>query len=410
MVISNMKQFIRQTIDKLLKTEKKKKEKDKKLSKDVQERIKHYENIVKDKNKLVVNNYINVHAFQENNEIYLSSGNETFYFDCSGARSPDIEFSDFAVWIFLPIAMTQNKTLMIHGQGTLETKRNAGKLSDIWACWLPKKYSLVDVKFSKYREFKNNYKKKELLLFSGGVDSTYVILNKKFEEKPDLLTIQGMDYRISDQDKFEKAIKKIDILANDYADQRIFVRSNAYAIYKEFNIRPRQSFVFALSSISFLFIKEYKDVTMAADFAIYQQFEELPYGSSIATNPFFNSGDFHLKTFGNDVTRAEKLPSILSNQLAVKSLSLCKDKKIRPENCGVCSKCIRTKYMMLATTGIISNESFINPALDQSIKIDFSSSGDIQDALTKATYTAGFRNGNLDKIPNIVSEYARIKS
>lgn len=382
---------------------------DKKLSRDVQKKISYYSGLVKKESKK--DDRIHVYAFQEDGEIYLSSGSETFYFDCTGAATPDIEFMDFAAWMFLPIAMAKNKNLMIHGKGTVITQKNGERLSDIWACWLPKKYSLVNIEFSEYRDLNaNNQRQKQILLFSGGVDSTYAILNKEFNEKPDLLTIQGMDYKISDQDRFNKAIEKTNILANEYADQRIAVRSNAYDIYKEFNIAPRLSFVFVLASVSFLYIKKYKDVTMASDFALYQQFEELPYGSSIATDQLYNSGDFGLETFGNDVTRAEKLPSILSNRTALLSLSLCKDKKIRPENCGVCSKCTRTKYMMLATTGEIPHESFINPSLDQSVKINFNVNGDKQDAYIKSTYTAGFRNGNLDKIPNIVSEYNRIKS
>lgn len=382
---------------------------DKKLSRDVQKKISYYSGLVKKESEK--DDRIHVHAFQEDGEIYLSSGQETFYFDCTGAAIPDIEFMDFAAWMFLPIAMIKNKTLMIHGKGTVVTKKNAERLSDIWSCWLPKKYSLVKVEFTEYRELNLDIdKQKQLLLFSGGVDSTYAILNKEFTSKPDLLTIQGMDYKISDQDRFNKAIEKTDILASEYANQRIAVRSNAYDIYKEFNIAPRLSFVFVLASVSFLYIKKYKDVTMASDFALYQQFEELPYGSSIATDQLYNSGDFGLETFGNDVNRAEKLPSILSNKAALLSLSLCKDKKIRPENCGVCSKCTRTKYMMLATTGQIPEESFIDPSLNQNIKINFNANGDKQDAYIKSTYTAGFRNGNLDQIPNIVAEYNRIKS
>lgn len=382
---------------------------DKKLSRDVQNKISYYAKIVK--KKAHAEDSINVYSFQENNEVYLSSGSETFYFDCSGDATPDIEFLDFAAWIFLPIAMSKNKNLIIHGKGTLITKRNSERLSDIWACWLPKKYSLINVEFSEYRESAaKNEKQKQLLLFSGGVDSTYAILNKNFKNKPDLLTIQGMDYKISDEDRFNKAIEKTNILAGEYADKRTAVRSNAYDIYKEFNIAPRLSFVFVLASASFLFIKKYASVTMASDFALYQQFEELPYGSSIATDQLYDSGDFSLETFGNDVNRAQKLPSILENKAALLSLSLCKDKKIRPENCGVCSKCTRTKYMMLATIGTIPTEIFIDPNLDQNIKINFNANEDKQDAYIKSTYTAGFRNNNLDKIPNIVEEYKRITS
>jgi hypothetical protein len=393
---------MKKLINKLLKS-------DKKLDRSVLNRIKHYEKAVKEKG-LTNDLSINVYAFQEDSEIYLTSGRETFYFDCSGATKPSIENADFAAWIFLPIAMSLNKNLFIHGCGSKETKSNAERLSDVWACWMPKKYSLINVEFSEYREPLNTNERKQLLLFSGGVDSTYAILNKPFAEKPDLLTIQGMDYKVSDQLNFEKAIEKTNILAAEYADQRIMVRSNAYDIYNTLKIPPRLTFVFVLSSVSFLFLKNYRDVTMAADFALYQQFEELPYGSSIATDQLYASGDFKLETFGNDVTRAEKLPSILENKLALQSLSLCKDKKIRPENCGVCSKCVRTKYMMLAAAGYIPNASFLHPELDQGTKLNFNTSGDKQDAYIKSTYTAAFRNGNLDKIPTIVNEYFRIQN
>ncbi|MFC3680612.1 hypothetical protein [Bacterioplanoides pacificum] len=382
---------------------------EKKLSRDILKRISHYENIVRISNQDDKEN-INVYSFQEGNKIYVSSGEDTFYFESNGPYKPEIQHMDFVAWIFLPVAMSKKKDLVIHGSGTQETKKNAERLSDIWACWLPKKYYLIKVHFKKYRQPDTTKKTKELLLFSGGVDSTYAIINKSFKDKPDLLTIQGMDYRISDQERFKKSIAKTNFLADQYADQRLMIRSNAYDVYKKYSIPPRLTFVFVLASASFLFSKSYRSVTMAADFALYQQFEELPYGSSIATDQLYSSGDFSLETYGNDVTRAEKLPSIMSNKLALKALSLCKDKKIRPENCGICSKCTRTKYMMLAATGVIPTESFINPDLDLNAKINFNDNGDKQDAYIKSTYTTAFRNNNLKKIPNIVAEYKRIIS
>lgn len=381
----------------------------KKLNREVVDKIKAFESDVKGRHKNDQSN-IHVHIFQENNEIYLSSGKESFYFDCHGPSEPTTKFSDFAAWIFLPVAMSQGKDLIIHGSGTRQTQENAEKLSDIWTYWLPEKYSPIKVSFTEIRKPESTLGKKNLLLFSGGVDSTYTIIEKEFDTPPDILTIQGMDYKISDSAKFEQAIQKTNILVEKYANQRISIRSNAYDIYKKYDLPPRLTFVFLLASSSFLYIETYKTVTMASDFSVYQQFEALPYGSSIATDQLYKSGDFQLETHGNNVTRAEKLPVIMQNKWALKSLSLCKNKKIRPENCGVCSKCVRTKYMMLATTGIIPKESFIDPSLNTNQKLEVATSGDRQEIHIKATYIAGLRNNNLDKIPAIIDEYKKIIS
>lgn len=64
--------------------------------------------------------------------------------------------------------------------------------------------------------------------------------------------------------------------------------------------------------------------------------------------------------------------------------------------------------MMLATTGSIPHESFIDPSLNTDKKLEVATSGDRQEIHIKATYIAGLRNNNLDKIPVIVDEYNKL--
>src|SRR5262249_33314352 len=45
--------------------------------------------------------------------------------------------------------------------------------------------------------------------------------------------------------------------------------------------------------------------------------------------------------------------SILNSKTALNSLAFCWNRKIQPENCGVCPKCLRTKMLFLAVTGLI---------------------------------------------------------
>ena len=40
--------------------------------------------------------------------------------------------NDFAAWYFLPIAMRTGRDLHIEGEGSEETIRNAGRMSEIW--------------------------------------------------------------------------------------------------------------------------------------------------------------------------------------------------------------------------------------------------------------------------------------
>ncbi|MEA1988426.1 MAG: hypothetical protein U9N57_04350 [Pseudomonadota bacterium] len=353
---------------------------------------------------------LNVYIEQDGNSVIVRCDDNKFVFNVTGNASPSIECADFAVWLCLPIAMSEGRDLFVHGEGTAETILNAEKLSDIWASWLPRQYSMINVSFFSCRTSQpKTTLKRPLMCFSGGIDSTYSLITNDFGDKlPDLLTVQGMDYGVEDKSRFEAAIIKTNQLVSELGVNRVFVESNAYDIYKKYKIGGQLSHVFLLAAAGFMFSNSYESLYLAADHSYYQQFEVFPAGSTFASNRYFDSGDYQLITHGEDVTRAEKLTVIANHHSALRSISFCKNRRVRPENCGLCSKCLRTKYMFLASIGYIPEESFLNASVPTYKSLKFSKHKGLSDSYIKDTYKVAFRSKNLAKVPLIVEEFKRI--
>lgn len=265
--------------------------------------------------------------------------------------------SNFIAWYFLPIAMKLGRDLKIEGHGTIKSKVTKS-LSDIWASWLPSHFKSIDVIFNNGLQEDNQNKtlNKSLAFYSGGVDSTYSLLKRSHENKTqDLLTVHGMDYKFNNDDRFQKFLSKTNIFANHVSNKRIIVRTDAYDLYQKYNCNPKSghiTHIFALAGSAFLHAG-YSKYLIAADYTLAQQFIVSPWGSNSATNPLFRSNVRKLITLDDDIRRSEKLPLITKDDAALASITFCVDKRSRPENCGVCSKCIRTKVMFQAKCGFV---------------------------------------------------------
>lgn len=383
---------------------------EKQLSEQVQLKIDDFEKLHRE--SISGSDHIQVYTDIDGLEAYATDGAKTFYFRSSSLIDRNEVAGEFALWAFLPIAMAQGKNLVINAPCSDKALANARKLVEAWSCWLPGTFSLIKIQSLSARKLRSNdLTRRELLCFSGGVDSTYTLLTRKFSVSGfDLLTVQGMDYHVSDDERFEKAKVKSSQLLKDFNCERLYIKTNAYSLYKEYNIQPRYIYVFVLMGSASLFSERFESLVLAADRVRYQQLEDVPYGSSYATDHFFNNGDFKLVSHADDVTRAEKLPKLIENSSALASLSFCKNRKYRPENCGVCEKCMRTKYMFLASAGKIPKECFINEEINIDEKVFLSKVVDREAAFVKATYAAGFWSGNLSKIPMIVDAYQIIKN
>ena len=291
--------------------------------------------------------------------VSLSSDLFDIRFDIEGRQDVPQISSNYALWIALPIAMATGRNLHINGLVSPDALQNASALISIWSKWTPELFSAVTVSAAETgRSPLPENRDAELMLFSGGLDSTYsLVKNYIATGKPvSLLTVHGMDYKAEDIQRFDELKKKIKPLTSKISGSHYCIRSNAAQVMSRFGIQGDIGHGFHLFGNLFLFEDKYKVGVIAADCSFASEFVMSPWGTNHVSNPFFASADFHVRTLDNDLDRSQKaggLQQLAGGAAALQSVSFCKDYKSRPHNCGVCSKCVRTKAMFYTETGEI---------------------------------------------------------
>ena len=288
-------------------------------------------------------------SVDEIDQILLNIRGRDIFFESSEWVNPSC---DFAIWVSLPIAMRFGGTLQINGSTSERARKNAEDLSLIWSTWMPKLFRPIRVQSEGYIEAKSvkSDAKKSLMLYSGGVDSTFALKRYVDEgnEPPDLLMIHGMDYRRSDHERFQRLKDRTAPFREKNAGKSIEVRSNAASVMRRFGVSSAIGHGFQLFSSLFLFDYSHQNGLIAADFNFAQDILTVPWGTNSLTNPMFTGNRMQITTLANDMTRGEKLKILNKDKIALNTLSFCKNYSIRPNNCGTCSKCVRTKAMFHA--------------------------------------------------------------
>lgn len=310
----------------------------------------------------------------------------------------------FALWICLPIAMSLNRDLHILGQVSPTALSNAKRLIEIWFAWRPDLFHVINVSAEHPIETAYARQQGEILLYSGGADSTYALITHYLHKDSQVaaLTIQGMDYDADDTVRFNALLSRIRPLRDLAINEHYIARSNAAEIMARYGIHGDCGHGFQLFGSLFLFEDSYRNGSIAADCT--KQIEMLicPWGTSSLTNPLFASNQFHINTLDLDLGRPEKLAALSTSQMALQCVSFCKKRKIRPDNCGVCSKCTRSKAMFLAETGRIP-EMFLDNSFSETmlLDIDLSNRGERGSAMDLISSAA--RNGRLSLFPQLTA-------
>lgn len=278
-----------------------------------------------------------------------------------------LERADYAAWYFLPIAMRLGRPLFIHGTGSAATAAGFQKMSRIWQSWLPGHFSATTVHFSKPQaRAPLPAAAGDLLFYSGGLDATHVALKRlNTGQRQDVLTIRGMDYSLSDEEAFARLLAKTDAFAARLSSTRIILQSNAYDLYRRHGVNLKDhhlAHAFALAGAGFFHAGHYRNLILAADERIDGEFMTFPWGTNLVTNRLFQDDQTAIVTEGDAWTRIEKLITVQQSPDALQSLSFCWNRRIQPDNCGVCRKCLRTKLLSLAALGRVP-EIFVERAL-----------------------------------------------
>jgi hypothetical protein len=346
-------------------------------------------------------------------KIQLDGDGDRLIFECNPNTIFPTDRADFAAWALLPIAMRKGKNLRIMYRGSEATAKNAIALSRIWSMWLPHVFRPIEVSFSENVDFKLDARDKsgvDLLLYSGGVNSTYNLIRRHQEGlKQVLLTVHGLDYKLSDFNGFNELIKQTEPIANQMAEKRLFLETNAYSQYKKHGIKADLSHGFILAASVFLMGRSYDAGVISADFSRDQEFLAFPWGTNSVTNDYFSSGDFRLRTENLDVTRGQKMELLSKYPSALQAITFCSDSSNRPKNCGLCSKCVRTKVMFIAATGKVP-DIFNNSAISKKYLNALNLNKRSERAFFADIIALAESNKHVDKIPGLKKKIADSRS
>jgi hypothetical protein len=321
--------------------------------------------------------------------------------------------ADFAAWLWLPVAMCAKRPLHIRGAGSAATRRNFALQTTIWTSWMPDHFSPVTVTFDQEAALESPPvgPPRDLCFYSGGVDSTYTILQRlRSGLTQDLLTVCGMDYALGDQTRFERFLNHTRAFAQQAAAARLIVTTDIYGVYDKYAVNRKHhhlTHIFALAGCGFLHAGAYRQLVIASDHRLDQQFLAHPWGNNAATNPFFDDGATRMVTDSDALTRTEKLPLLLTSAEALAALSFCVDVRFKPENCGLCAKCLRTKLMFLAVSGRIP-PVFASNAIPRNWMRCFHYESPNQLAYLLDTINVARLNGRTDAIPYFAENEQRI--
>jgi len=271
--------------------------------------------------------------------------------------------ASFAVWGLLPIAMEEGFNIQINRPIDPQVAANAERLSRIWEMWVPSGYRCCSVSGMAGWYRAHRHRMPCIQLYSGGVDSTFAILKQpEPRERGYVLTVYGLDYRRGhgSEARFAKLIAKTDPLLERLNLQRLIVRTNAE--------RSPQKLThgFTLAACTFLLSDLFEEAVIAADLTEAEDMVAFPWGTNHITNRYLTGSDFTLRTDCIEVGRSEKLAAIVASEIGLPFLSCCRQESAFPENCGTCSKCVRTKSMLLVTMGSVP-EIFVDNTVNENL-------------------------------------------
>jgi hypothetical protein len=286
---------------------------------------------------------------QHGNSIAVEGGDVAVHFTVEGIDLPPDADASFAVWGILAAAMEEGFNVHINRPIDPLVAANAERLTQIWEMWVPSQYRSITVSGEGAWSRPPRERWPRLELYSGGCDSTYAILQRRDRgERGYVATIYGLDYR-SDKGEsgaFDKLLTMTDPLLETLNCKRIVIRTDA-------NRRPQKfTHGFTLAGCLFLLSDLFAEGTLAADLTPAQDALPFPWGTNHITNPYLAGSDFAVRTVGDEIGRTGKLAAIAESG-CLPFLACCRRSASIPVNCGVCSKCVRTKVMLFAATGSV---------------------------------------------------------
>lgn len=278
--------------------------------------------------------------------------NKGIRFEFEGQKPPLTSYDAFLTG-FIFLAMSRSGPFRIKGPLTIKALRNMQLFQEAWRCLRPEKYAVVPIEPDEILfddDSTSSPNKKWLSAFSGGADSTFLLLqnnhllqdHNRFPVSHALL-VHGFDVPYQDQTGLNLLREKVTPFLDSLSISPIVIKTNV----REYDLQKwEDSFMAQLVCCLQQFSADFSYGVVGST----QPYNALllPWGSSAATDYLLSSAHMEIIHEGAAFSRTEKIQLIAKNHLATQTLQVCWAGSDRYKNCGVCEKCVRTRLNFLA--------------------------------------------------------------
>jgi hypothetical protein len=249
----------------------------------------------------------------------------------------------------LMLAMSEGRSLFVHGEASRTLLSNLTEFRDAWCCWRPSDYSPVDFESDAITDVAPLQSREAAIAFSGGADSAFSVwrhVNARVTHgsyhirRP--LFVHGFDIALADQASFDTARDAAQRSLADLGLTLLTIRTNFQEI-----VHVNWEHVFAAAIASALqFCKGDCGVALIGSSEPYDSLV-FPWGSNPITDHLLSSATMEVVHDGAAFGRAGKIAAIAGWRAGCDNLRVCWQGEHRGGNCGRCEKCQRTMFNFL---------------------------------------------------------------
>ncbi len=282
-------------------------------------------------------------------DIPLKSGREPFF--CLG---------------LLP-AMRSGKSLLINGEINEQLLRGSEKIQEIFYSWNPgwQKIKIQNAVPVSTKKLGNGG---SACFFSGGIDSWYTFLRHK-DEVTHIIFIDGLDVRPDDHVLHAGLLGDLKRAAKHYGKQLIEVHTDLRGFFHQ-TIPWKWVFGAALVSVGHLLTDHFSKIYIPAS---YSMETIIPNGISPLVDYLWSTDKTLFFHDGCEANRMQRTELVVTSDIALQTLHVCRKNHMQEGNCGRCEKCQRTMLELLVNGGLDRCTTFpsqLNPRRLARISID----------------------------------------
>lgn len=257
--------------------------------------------------------------------------NEQFWYELPQGRLTETAIGDALLLSTLPVAMFQGRTLSLPADAPVSNTLlvNVAQIQRIVHLWNAR-FRVVAIDASQREAAEGNG---HALFFAGGVDSAYELL-RHAQDIDTLICVHGFDFTMSEAETKESEAR-LGAVAAHYGKKLEIVTTDHSSFLARCGVSRLLGHGMTLGAIGSLM--GYENCRIASSYTMY---ELGPWGSHPLLDPLFSNGGTTFIHGDNATPRFEKTAVIAEDNFLLNNLRVCWES--HSENCGECSKCLRT--------------------------------------------------------------------